>query len=157
MRKVKLQDTQEFCYNTEAFKADNGKYYSSQEAFLKIQKENQYRQECINLAYNDFLSLPISKYFLKRLSEHKAYSYEVIFNCLNSEKNTIKSAMNKINFDSEYHKINYLIACIDNKIDKYKIPIFKKTNINNDIDLSNFKEPIIKKQTKDVSKFLGDI
>ena len=47
-RKVKLQDLNIYGNSDNAFKASNGKYYSSEEAWQIKQKENEYRLKCIS-------------------------------------------------------------------------------------------------------------
>ena len=156
MRQVKCRDTNEICNKNEAYKAENGKYYSTEEGYLKIKYKNRIRQKCIDIVYNNLLSYPVSSYFTKRLNEYEKIGYDIVYKCLENELPQIKKSMDNIIFENDFKKICYLIACIDNKIDSYrktKITVNHNVSIDNtDIEIKTSKQV-----AKDVSCFLGEI
>ena len=126
-RKVKCQDTQEFSTSDVAYKADDGKYYSSEEAYLKIKCYIAYRFKCVEamfsvMGYKEGMILPTI--FYKKLSELKNVGFEAVYNTIKSQFDSIQWAINNKQFASEASKVIYIMAIIIPKKMKFLFPIF---------------------------------
>ena len=167
-RKVKLQDTGEFGINTQAYQAQNKKYYSSKEAYQKIARNAEYRAKCIDgmyalLEYKDFMKLPT--YFYKRLSECEGYGYDVVYHCMKKKARDIQWAIHNKEFNSEVGKMQYIWAILNNYMnDALKQVVAERRaeekknktsaveeSVNVDLEI-----PEVKQSTVNISKFLED-
>lgn len=162
-RKVKLQDTGEISTNEIAYKAPNNKYYSSKEAYEKIQNNNIYRQKCIDymyevLGYKSGMILPT--YFYKSLKGYEALGYDVFYQTMILQNKSVQWALSNKNFNGETAKIMYLMAIYNNNVmDVYKqIIAEKKSYVQNKFDeVEEISETVSRKQdNKNISKFLED-
>ena len=168
MRKVKLQDTGEYSTNDVAFQAPNKKYYSSEEAYNKIVRNNLYRTKCIEgmyvlLDYKDYMKIPT--YFYKRLKECEGYGYDVVYKCMQMKARDIQWAITNKDFDSEIGKIMYIWAILDNGMnDALKQVVAERReaerrnkdtaieqSVNVDLDVNT-----VEQHTVNISKFLEE-
>lgn len=163
-RKVKLQDLNIYGNSDNAFKASNGKYYSSEEAWQIKQKENEYRLKCIShiselMGYEKNMKLPTTAF--KFIAEYgQSYSYESLFNTMIAQDNFADWALKTKEFKSENNKVAYLFAIYRNNImPEYKRLKKEKNRIREDKketavqfeDLENRKQKV-----NDISNFLDD-
>lgn len=162
-RKVKCQDTGEYSTNDVAYKASNGKYYSSKDAYMNIKTNNEYRIKCIDeimkiLNYKEGMKLPTVTY--KKLSEYEIYGFDVLLDTINSQHDAFVWALKNKTFNSETSKIFYLFAIIQNNImesykkkaieEKQKVEEKRNELIVEDINVGT------NQRSKNVSKLLGD-
>ncbi len=165
-RQVVLRDLNIKGNSDTAYKASNGKYYSSQEAYEKIVAEQEYRSDCIKLMYNlldydSFMKLPTI--FYKKLKEWEPFTYRVVLKCINNKASSVDWALNNKSFNSEVAKMMYICAILDNgmvdalkevrKEDRKKareVAENKSEQVNN-VAIAN---PI--QQTKNISRWLED-
>lgn len=168
MRKVKLQDTGEYSTNDVAYKGSNGKYYSSEAAYKKIETNTEYRKRCIEgmyalLDYQDYMKIPT--YFYKRLKECEGYGYDVVFRCMKMKARDIQWALANKDFDSEIGKMMYIWAILDNGMnDALKAVVAERReeerklkntkveeSVNVDLDITD-----VEQHTVNISKFLEE-
>ena len=168
-RIVNVIDTGEKGNTLNLFKAPNGKWFSSEDAYLKWDMDKTFRNMCIEevrkqLNYEEFMKL--DTLFLKKLQEWKPFGYDVVYNCIKSQANGVEWAINNKSFSNEKAKVQYVSVIYQNHmVDAYKdkqrrlkaeqkrrkdaVEIEEKT-----IDLS--KVGVKNKKGKDVSSLLGD-
>lgn len=124
MRQVKCRDTGVLVSSADAWKAPDGKYYSSQGAFERLMLEKTYRQKCIEelgniLGYSKNQKFPTI--VAKKLKEYESYGYEIVFETILCKKQIIINSISNKDFTSEYNKTSYIMAIITNSInDIYK-------------------------------------
>ena len=171
-RQVKLQDTGEIVSKDKAYQAPNRKYYSSEEAYLMIDIENNNRNKCTDMMYDFMGYLPkqkLSTYFFKKVNEwHEGYSYSTILRAMEMSKESIEYSSRTKRFDSEGAKLSYFMAIINNKLnDAWKIENNLKRKIKAHHESGNLEQMIdgmecleyISKPIKgnDVSKLAGEL
>ena len=171
-RQVKLQDTGEIVSKDKAYQAPNRKYYSSEDAYLMIDIENNNRNKCTDMMY-DFMGYSpkqkLSTFFFKRINEwHDGYSYSTILRAMEMSKDGIEYSSRTKRFDSEGAKLSYFMAIIQNKLnDAWKVEDNLKRKIKAHHENGNLEQMIdgmecleyISKPIKgnDVSKFAGEL
>ena len=163
-RKVKLRDTGEDSTSDVAFKAEDGKYYSSEKAYEKISKNKYYKNKCIDLmfevlGYKNNMIIPT--FFYKSLKNFEGVGYEALYNTMISQDKSVQWALNNKTFNGEVSKVMYIMAIYNNNVmDEYKKiienqknkSIMEKTN-----DINEMSDNINRKQeTKNISRFLED-
>lgn len=162
-RKVKLQDTGGFGDSAINYKAENGKYYTSENAYLIIKTNKEYRQKCIDkiaevLDYQLGMKLPTVTF--KKLNEFEVYGYDVVYETIIQQSGAIDWALQNKQFNQETAKIFYIMAIIQNNImTEYKKKIAKNKQQDKkittiDVEIEDIK--VTSKQTKDISKWLED-
>lgn len=165
-RQVVLRDLNIKGNSDTAYKAPNGKYYSSQEAYEKILTEQKYKSDCIKLMYNllgydQFMKLPTI--FYKKLAEWEQYSYKVVYICMIKKSPAIDWALSNKDFKNENSKVLYLCAILDNHmVDTYretkrqekKVSREVAKNKNEQINSMEIVNPV--QQTKNLSRWLED-
>lgn len=173
-RQVKLQDTGEKSTSDKAYKAPNGKYYSSQEAYDTIAIQNKYRIDCIDYLYDllGYGDLPAPTILYKYLDEMKKCGYDAIYETILQNEEQITWALEHKSFNNEFNKIKYIMAILrNNVVDVYKeikrnkeferkaakIIEFKDYNRGKDEDEDSYNIGGTSGKGKDVSSFLGDI
>ncbi len=145
-----------------AYKASNGKWYSSEEAYNRIQENILYRNKCTELVAQ-LLELEnsqiISTYWFKRLKEFENYPTKVVYATLCGCFDSIQNAFALKSFDKEMYKISYIIACISNNINDSYQRMRKKEKMERLAE--NHKEIIdievaepVKQNNHDISSFL---
>ena len=165
MRKVKLQDTGEYSTNDVAYQAPNKKYYSSEEAYKKIVRNNLYRTKCIEsmyilLGYKDYMKIPT--YFYKRLKECEGYGYDVVYRCMQLKAKDVQWALTNKSFTSEIGKIMYIWAIFDNNMNdalkdvvaerrRQEMETKDNESVNVDLDITDTEQ-----HTVNISRFLED-
>ena len=166
MRQVKCRDTGVLVSSADAWKAPDGKYYSSQGAFEHLMFEKTYRQKCIEelgniLGYSKDQKFPTI--VAKKLKEYETYGYEVVFETISNKKQVIINSISNKDFTSEYNKTSYIMAIITNSIndiykqhqDKKKLQHIDKTAATIEEVESNV-TPVKVRETHDISRWLND-
>jgi len=166
MRNVKCQDTGELVPSNEAYKASNGKYYSSAEAFKCISDEKMYRQKCLEelgniLGYSDGQKFPTI--VPKKLKEYSYYGYKVVLQTIISKRADIVYSISHKDFASEYNRVSYVMAIITNSINDVKKKMDKEQKLqhisNNAItseEVESMQAPTNRGEIHDISKFLQE-
>ena len=164
-RIVKCQDTGEKSTNDKAYKAPNGKYYSSAEAYQEIAAQKEARNECINYLYEllDYDDIPAPTAMYKLLDEMKKCGYDVILTTLERCEDKILWALNHKEFNNEYNKIKYIMTIVRNNI----VDVYKEKKDKKKADIIDFKSYQrqdddydiggVSGKGKDVTGFLGDV
>lgn len=103
----------------DAYKAPNGFYYSSEEAYQTTIQREQQRKQCIDkmydyMGYQSFMKIPTI--FYKKLKDWEGYGYNVIYRAMLLAENGIQRALTSKEFDSEFNKVTYLSAIIQNQL-----------------------------------------
>ena len=164
-RKIKCCDTGLFASSDEAYKAPNNKYYSSEEAYLKLSNNENYRRLCYNkmyqlLGYSGKMVIP--GIFVKKLSEYADMGYECVYNTFVTQEDRITWVLNHKEFKNESQKIAYIMAIISNcAMDEYKklnIQMAQKERIKAEEPLEEviINKDLRKQETKNISKFLKE-
>ena len=105
----------EHCY-----KAPNGKYYSSEEAYLRIKEENDWRKKYIELLqsilkHDEHQKIPTL--FLGKIKNTlSTYPAEAIYRTLEKEQKYLEWKIWDGSFKGESHQINYIIKVIEGNI-----------------------------------------
>lgn len=147
-----------------AYKAPNGFYYSSVQAYTETIEREAMRKKCIDymhdlLNYQDFMKIP--SIFYKKLKDWGLYGYKVVYSAMTLSEKSIRQAIINKNFDNEYNKVSYISAIIQNNLnDALKIETNKK-KITSDLpkietdDIDNIgRQP---KKAKSVADLLGGV
>lgn len=109
----------------DAYKAPNGFYYSSEEAYCKTKEIEETRKKCIErmfdfMEYKSYMKMPTL--FYKKLKEWEPYGYNVIYLAMSLAENGIEQAVKTKTFHDESGKVSYLSAIIQNRLnDAFKI------------------------------------
>jgi hypothetical protein len=160
---VKLKDTGEKVPQTNAFKAADGKYYSSEAAFEYLKKQNEFWICCNKklfelLQYEKGMKFPTV--ICKKLKELESYGWDVVFECICDSEDAISWALNNKEFSSEYGKCAYIMAIVVNHInDTKKKVIMKERELECQKKIQIPKEIDIQKGVQkkcDISRFLED-
>lgn len=164
-RQVKLHDTGLMGDSSVNFKSPSGKYYTTKDAYLKVEKNKKNRQLCINKMYDlmDYASkMILPTYFYKKLKEYDGIGYESVLAAMYSQEKNIRWALANKQLGSETAKVMYTMAIIDNNVmDEYKRIVREEREIKredsvdtvvDDMDISNNAT----KKTKDISKWVED-
>lgn len=144
-RKVRCQVTKEWGTSDTFYKAPNGKYYIDEKIYLKVKKDAEYRNLCIDTICSiaEYAIVPpILNKIINSLG--KAMGYDVLYETiLRNKKNFIWANANK-KFDSEVHRLLYYQGILKNSV----IDVFKEfQNHNNQTEKEN---PIIPPENLDV-------
>ena len=163
-RRVKCRDTGEYSTSDVAYKAPDGKYYTSEAAYLLSEKRKEDRGLCIDLwyeilqyqAWQKMPSLVFSK-----LKSWEPYGYDVIYATMLGERDSIDWALTNKRFSNDPQCIMYLSAIIENHLnDYYKIAINakKKEEVAHKVEVEDDSAMIqVQRTRKDVSNLLGDL
>jgi len=121
-RKVKCAVTNEYGTSDIFYKAENGKYYQSEEIYEKFKFENKCRILILDkfvdiMGYNNTVQFPtILPKEIKNL--HINFDYCIILKTFNKCLQNIKYALEHKRFTNEFGKIKYIFAIIKNKINE---------------------------------------
>ena len=167
LRKVVCRVTGEYGTSDKFYKViENGKnkYYKSEEIYKGYKKQQLYRQKTLDLIF-DLLGYEEDQYLppmllgkIKKLNNY--FTYEVIYETFQQSHKTLQYWINiKEKFSSEYSRINYMMAIIQNKINSIGKQLKRKKLIqikNIDVDMEIMNENLISKKTNkiDISDFL---
>jgi len=164
MRQVKCRDTGMLVSASDAWKAPDGKYYSSQGAFKHLENEKMYRQKCLEelgniLGYKDGQKFPTI--VAKRIKEYKVYGYDTVLQTILDKKQIILYNLCNKTFASEYNKVSYIMAIITNSINdvyKRKKTEEKDVRVNESVatmeEVTAVNSPVNTRNIHDISKFL---
>lgn len=164
MRQVKCRDTGMLVSASDAWKAPDGKYYSSQGAFKHLENEKMYRQKCID-EIGDILGYIKGQKFptivAKKIKEYEVYGYDTVLRTILDKKQTILYNLCNKTFASEYNKVSYIMAIITNSINdvyKRKKAEEKDTRIDESVvtmeEVETINSPVNTSNIHDISKFL---
>lgn len=154
---VNCVDLDEKIDRENAYKADNGKYYSSQDAYEKIKLEKKRKKWATNelislLGFEKYKIIPTVLY--KVINSYNKIGYEALCKTIVAEENVIKYGIANNSFKNDYAKIKYVEAIINNNINdiirKPKIEISEADDVVDD----NTKLNNPKQKQKDISQFL---
>lgn len=163
-RRVKCQDTGEYSTSDVAYKAENGKYYSSQAAYSLLLEQKEDRQRCVDLMfevlnYQSWMKLPT--FFFSKLKTWEPYGYKVVYDTINGVRQNIEWALQNKRFADESKCVVYVCAIIENHLnDYYKLHKREQQaeNKSNRLEIDASTEFIPTQRTrKDISSLLGDI
>lgn len=167
MRMVKCRDTGEKMLQNKAFKdPERGFYYSSEEAWNEIKKQNKYKNRCYDffkviLEINEDQSVP--KAFLKKINEYSSYGYDVLYETLLRNKDSMVWALTHKSFQNDWTLASYLFAIVSNNIrlvsKEMKQVAFQKKRMKNDNDVDEIFLDYVQAVQKvtDISKHLGEL
>ncbi len=166
-RIVNVVDTGEKGNTLELYRAPDGRWYSSKEAYAKWNEDRMFRELCIEevrkqLDYEAFMKL--DTLFLKKLKEWKPYGYDVVYDCIKSQADSVEWAMHNKNFPNEKNKIQYISTVYQNHmIDAYKnkqrkIKAEQKRKNTETILINDEINEVVnnKQQATNISKWLED-
>lgn len=123
-RKVKCVDTGEQSTSDLAYKAPNGKYYSSEANYKQWEENKTYRLKCIDKMYEIMEYKPkmiLPTYFFKKLKEFEGVGYLALYNTMITQSKSIEWALKNKDFGSETAKVMYITAILNNNVmDEYK-------------------------------------
>lgn len=166
-RKCKCQDTGEYSNTDVAYRAPNGKYYSSEKAWNLYDKNLQYKNKIIDemymiLQYKSFMKIP--SVFYKYLKEWEDFGYDVVLDTINKQKDAFDWALKNKTFKSESAKLIYMSMIIQNNlIDSYKEKqrlqkvIDDTQNKTASIDFGTIIDFETKTKERNVTSLVGDI
>ena len=164
-RLVKFYDTGEKGDKDTGYHAPDGKNYSCKAGYERIANERKYWKMCAEWVTDLFgyqKGMKPNTYIYRLLQELQPYGYEVVYDTLVDQNESILWALNTKFFKNETMKIKYVFAIVNNNIldmykkkqrdNKAKVVQFKHTEEDNpDIDIGGFKG-----KGNDVSGFVGD-
>lgn len=154
--KVKCVDIDEKRERETAYKAENGRYYSSKEAYVQIKEENKRRKWATDtlielLGFNGYKIIP--SILFKVIASYKEIGYEALCKTITDQRRSIERAVKTKNFKNDFAKIRYVEAIINNNINNINNSLKKekrqKDIIIEDVTLNNPKQ-----KQKDISRFL---
>lgn len=117
----------------ESFKAPNKKYYSSEEAYLALKEEDDWRRRCTAkmqdiLNYQYDMKLPTRWY--KYLNEQKSYGFEVIYDTIEACEKNFQWALQNKDFKNDACALSYFIAIIQNNaMEQYRKKVAREKEI----------------------------
>ena len=120
-KRIKLFDTGEIVdVNPNFYYAPNKKWFSSYDAYLLYDLDNQNRNKCTDKMY-DLMEYKqtqkISTLFFKRLKEwREGYDYQTILKAMEISTESIEYSFKVKNFDNENSKLFYALAIINNHL-----------------------------------------
>lgn len=111
--------------NSDTFIKIGAKYYKSQEIYDKAQRQKNAYKQIVQYVCDTFLDYQAGQVFPtslpQKIKELEFYDNEVILQALQEKEKDILYAISKKNFDSDYGKVLYIFAIIQNSInDVYK-------------------------------------
>lgn len=159
MRLVIAHDLDKKIPQQDAWKAPNGKYYSSEDAWKKLYEENTWRNKSIELLCSMLnYQPPIPTYVFKCLKDFNDVGFKILYYTIIDQKKSIQWALETKSFDNEIQKIKYIFAILLNNYNDTSKNLKKmesqKESIDNlpeDIEVNN---PIQK--THNIARFIDD-
>lgn len=157
-RKVKCQITKEYGTSDVFFKAENGKYYKTEEIYKKhienIKTLNEITEKIMLYTDVEAYNSIIGK-LIKEL--HQKFNYQVILDTVKICKSKIEWAVKDKNFKKQSSMFRYIFAIIKSNIDQvnksYKHKQ-KAKNVSINIDTEVFDKQKTNTKKKDISKWL---
>lgn len=147
----------------DAFKAPNGYYYSSEAAYNQVVEHKEMRNKCIDymydiMGYQDHLKMPTI--FFKRLKEWEPYGFNVVYIAMTLVETSLRNTLRYKTFQSEYNKVSYITAVIENNLnDALKIENRKTEKVKTvDIEVEHLDNiGCSPKASMGVGNLLGDM
>lgn len=162
-RRVKCQDTGEYSTSDIAYRSDNGKYWSSEAAYIWWKKNKEWKQKCIDLLFEilDYQQgMTVPGILWKNFSKYEKMGYEVVYETICGERKSIEWALHNKEFKSEASMIVYVCRILENHMmDYYKAykSLQKEQEKNEAMVIPDAIDVQNKKQgAKDISRFLED-
>lgn len=166
-RKVKCVDTGDQSTSDLAYKAPNGKYFSSEENYLKWEENKNYRLKCIDKMYDVLGYSPkmiIPTYFYKKLKEYEGVGYQALYNTMLSQDKSAQWALKNKQWTGETAKVMYLMAIYNNNVmDEYKKLVTEKREARWKADTIILDEEVLldipveqNKKSVDISRWVED-
>ena len=162
-RRVKCQDTGEYSTSDCAYRAANGKYWSSEAAYQQWVENKEWRQKSIDvlfeiLGYQPEMTVP--GVLWKNFAKYEKMGYETVYETIIGERKNIEWALHNKTFNNESGMIMYVCRILENHMmDYYKViqATKRQKKINEAMQLPQDLEIQNKKQeSKDISRFLED-
>lgn len=161
-RKVKCVDTGEYSTSDVAYRATNGKYWSSVAAYNHHEEQMEWFHKCVNLmmselGYDDSF---VPTLIMKNLKRYEKVGYDVAHKTIEQQHDAIMWALQNKTFIKEFNKITYVFRIIDNNIldvyeakkrDKEQKRINEAMIVPQDDQVQNKRQG-----THNISKFLED-
>lgn len=154
---VNCVDLDEKIDSESAYKAQNGKYYSSKDAYEKIQLEIKRKKWATNeliilLGFEEYKIIPTILF--KVINSYNEIGYEALCETIVAEEKVIKYAMANNNFKNDYAKVKYVEAVINNNINDVIRKPKAEISETDDIVVDDTKLNNPKQKQKDISQFL---
>lgn len=156
-RLVKCQDNGVSIPVSRAFKAPNGKYYSSEEVFASMIEKTQWRNKCIDaisqiVLGNGEIVPPVAMRFIQEYPDFKT-----LYKTITGEEEAIRYAIDTKSFATEFTKYKYIFAIIGNSYNKYVDKNKKVKEITDNVVVENIELAGSKStNSKSVADLLGD-
>ena len=152
-RKVKCVDTGELSTSDLAYKAPNGKYFSSEANYKQWEENKTYRLKCIDkmyeiMGYKPKMILPT--YFFKKLKDFEGVGYLALYNTMITQSKSIDWALKNKDFGSETAKVMYIVAKLKEKREANR----KINTIMPDEFVMDL--PVEQKKSVDISRWVED-
>lgn len=146
------------------YRAENGKYYKSEEVYRVWNKENEDRKAVVDRFAVEFLNYQPGQVFptilTKKLKELEFYGYDVVNKTIDESYNSIQYAIQHKDFKNDVGKISYIFAIIKNNInDVYKRVLKEEKEqkstfkIDTSVDIDNIQT---QHTEKNIQKWLED-
>ena len=162
-RLVKCQDTGESIDKADAYRADNGKYWSNEASYIKWATQKEWRQKCIELIFEllDFKhgqTVPTNLY--SQLKKFENMGYDTVYDTIVDQRDQILWAIHNKEFKQTSSMIMYVGRILENHMmdvykrrqeDKKREELQERTIIPENIEVDNKKQ-----STRDISRFLED-
>ena len=160
-RRVKCQDTGEYSTSDVAYRAANGKYYSSMASYQQLEEQKAQRQKCIDALF-EILGFDkdtiVPTILFKNLKSYEKMGYDIVYDTIIEEERDINWALQNVNFQNTTGMIMYVCKILENHMmDVYQRKKFRQCHANRkEIVIDNIEINNKKQKTKDISKFLED-
>ena len=162
---VKCVDTGQLAPKENCYKAENGKYWSSEAAYLLWKNEDEWRNKCKDLMvnilfpnYKEGMKLPTILW--KRIEEFSSMGHEIFYNAIVGERSSIEWALRSKQFKNPTKMISYVFRILENNMMKYyqeAQDAAEQKRINENMVIPENIEVDNKKQrSHDISRFLED-
>ena len=160
-RRVKCQDTGEYSTSDVAYRAANGKYYSSMAGYQQLEEQKVNRKKCIDalfeiLGFDKDIIVPTILF--KNLKSYEKMGYDVVYDTIIEETKDINWALQNVNFQNTNGMIMYVCKILEgHMVDVYQRKKFERCHAKRpdvapiDIEIHNKKQ-----KSKDISRFLEE-
>ena len=161
-RRVKCIDTGEYSTSDVAYRAINGKYWSSEAAYNKHQDQMEWFHKCVNLIMSElgYDENFVPTLIMKNLKRYEKVGYDVAYDTINHVHDSIMWALQNKTFIKEFNKITYVFRIIDNHVldvyeerkrDREQKRINDRMVVPQNDEINNRKQ-----ETHDISRFLAE-
>lgn len=117
-RRVKCIDTGEYSTSDVAYRAANGRYWSSAAAYQQHQDQMMWFHKCVELMMSElgYDENTPPTLVMKNLKRYEKVGYDVAYETITKQSNAIAWALRNKTFLKEFNKITYIFRIIDNNI-----------------------------------------